>query len=167
MIYIRQETPADFAAIETVIRAAFKNAEYSNHTEQFIVKALRQAGQLSVALVAEQQGAIIGHIAISPVSISSGAKGWYGLGPIAVLPDYQCQGIGTQLMEQALAALREIGAAGCVLLGEPSYYARFCFKAEPSLVLPEVPAEYFQAILFNGALPEGEVSYHAAFAAQA
>lgn len=59
-----------------------------------------------------------------------------------------------------------MGASGCVVLGEPGYYFRFGFKAESSLVLPEVPPEYFQAVLFSGSLPSGVVSYHESFTAQ-
>ncbi len=164
-IRIRKETSTDVAAIEAVTAAAFQNAAHTSHTEQFIVTALRNAGQLSVSLVADDHGAVIGHVAISPVTISDGTAGWLGLGPISVAPNYQGQGIGAQLMEQALAELRALGASGCVVLGEPDYYSRFGFKAEPSLVLPEVLPEYFQAILFSGSLPSGVVSYHESFAA--
>ncbi len=164
---IRKETSADTAAIEAVTIAAFRNAAHTNHSEQFIVSALRNAGQLSVSLIAEDNDSVIGHVAVSPVTISSGVTRWYGLGPIAVTPEHQGQGVGTQLMEHALAELRTLGAAGCVVLGEPGYYARFGFNAEPSLVLPGVPAEYFQTISFNGSLPSGTVSYHDSFSAQA
>ena len=164
---IRKEEPSDTAGIEAATIAAFRNATHTNHAEQFIVRALRNAGQLTVSLVAEDNGSIIGHVAVSPVAISSGAERWYGLGPISVMPGHQGRGVGTQLMEHALAELRALGAAGCVVLGEPGYYSRFGFKAEPSLVLPGVPAEYFQAISFNGSLPHGTVSYHDSFAANA
>lgn len=70
-------------------------------------------------------------------------------------------------MEHALSELRAMGAAGCVVLGEPSYYSRFGFTAEPALVLPAVPAEYFQAISLRDSLPRGEVKYHEAFDATA
>jgi len=69
-------------------------------------------------------------------------------------------------MEAALRLLREKGAAGCVLLGDPAYYSRFGFKAEPELVLPDVPPEYFQALAFGSSLPRGVVAYHAAFSAR-
>lgn len=75
-------------------------------------------------------------------------------------------GIGSQLMRSALTALEARGASGCVLLGDPDYYARFGFKAVEGLVYPGVPAEYFQALSFNGTFPRGEVAYHAAFSAQ-
>jgi putative acetyltransferase len=165
-IRIRKEAPTDVAAIEDVTVAAFLNAAHTDHTEQFIVSALRNSGRLSVSLVADDNGAVIGHVAVSPVTVSGGAVGWYGLGPISVAPEHQGRGIGTQLMEQALAELHKLGASGCVVLGDPPYYSRFGFKAEPSLVLPDVPPEYFQAISFVGPSPSGTVSYHQSFAAQ-
>ncbi|WP_249977998.1 GNAT family N-acetyltransferase [Vreelandella olivaria] len=161
---IRSELPSDTVAVEAVTVAAFKNAAHTDHTEQFIVRELRNAGVLSASLVAEDGGSVIGHVAVSPVTISNGAAGWYGLGPISVEPERQGTGIGTQLMQAALNELRSSGASGCVVLGEPGYYSRFGFVAEPRLVLPGVPPEYFQAISFNGSLPAGTVSYHDAFA---
>lgn len=83
---IRNEAPGDAAAIEAVTVTAFLDAPHTDHTEQFIVRALRAAGQLSVSLVAEHDGVIVGHVAISPVAISDGATDWYGLGPVSVLP---------------------------------------------------------------------------------
>lgn len=163
---IRKEIPSDAAAIEAVTVAAFKGNAHSAQTEQFIIRELRQSGVLSVSLVAEDNGAVIGHVAVSPVTISDGATQWYGLGPISVAPEHQGRGVGAQLMEHALSELRALGATGCVVLGEPRYYSRFGFIAEPLLVLPGVPAEYFQSLAFNGSLPSGEVSYHAAFAAK-
>lgn len=166
MMRIRQEGPSDAAAIEVVTVAAFQNAAHTSHTEQFIVRALRDSGQLAVSLVADDEGSVIGHVAVSPVSISGDAEGWYGLGPISVAPERQGRGVGSELMGHALTELRRRGAAGCVVLGEPSYYSRFGFKAEPSLVLADVPAEYFQAIAFHGSVPSGTVSYHESFAAK-
>ena len=162
---IRKETPSDATAIGLLTVAAFKNAAHTDHTEQFVVSALRHAGQLTVSLVAEDSGLLIGHVAISPVRISDGATDWYGLGPISVSPEHQGQGIGSQLMRQALAELQSLGAAGCVVLGEPGYYSRFGFNAETALVLADVPPEYFQAVSFNGSPAAGMVSYDDAFAA--
>ena len=166
-IEIRDETAADVAAIEAVTVAAFLHAPHTSHTEQFIVDTLRKAGQLTVSLVANVDGAVVGHVAISPVSISDGAAGWYGLGPISVAPEYQRRGIGSRLMREALRALREHGASGCVLLGEPGYYSRFGFRVDPNLSLPGVPPEYFQAISFGASHTRGIVSYHSAFNASA
>lgn len=163
---IRPETAADVAAIHDLTVAAFRDAPHTSHTEQFIVRDLRAAGVLSLSLVAEDDGVAVGHVAVSPVSISDGSRGWFGLGPISVRPDRQGRGVGSRLMHGALQALRERGAAGCVLLGDPAYYGRFGFRAEPGLVLPGVPPEYFQAIAFGPSLPGGDVSYHAAFDAR-
>ncbi|MBD3886079.1 N-acetyltransferase [Phormidium tenue FACHB-886] len=162
-IEIRKEIASDIADIEALTEAAFRNMPYSSHTEQLIVNALRNSGNLTISLVAEADGQIVGHVAVSPVFISDGSQGWYGLGPISVFPEYQKMGVGSQLMRQALAALRELGASGCVLLGNPHFYSRFGFRAEPSLVLPDVPSEYFQAISFGTSIPSGIVSYHESF----
>jgi predicted N-acetyltransferase YhbS len=68
-------------------------------------------------------------------------------------------------MEAALAELQEIGAAGCVVLGEPAYYGRFGFRREPDLLNTYAPAEYFQAISYGPTSPRGVVTYHQAFGA--
>ncbi len=163
---IRAEAASDIAAIHDVTAAAFLNAPHTDHTEQFIVDALREAGVLTVSLVAVEMGRVIGQVSLSPVSISDGASGWYGLGPISVSPERQGRGIGSALMKAALNALKEIDAAGCVLLGDPAYYSRFGFKPEAGLILPDVPAEYFQVLPLGPSLPRGVVDYHAAFNAQ-
>jgi putative acetyltransferase len=165
-IEIRAETTADMGAIEALTIAAFLHAPHTSHTEQFIVRALRNAEHLTVSLVAIAEGTTIGHVAVSPVSISDGALGWFGLGPISVVPAHQGRGVGSGLMREALRNLREHGAAGCVVLGEPEYYGRFGFKADPNLILPGVPAEYFQALSLDSSRPRGTVSYHAAFDAR-
>ncbi len=165
-ITIRTEVPSDIADIEALTAAAFLNAPHTSHTEHLIVNALRGSGNLIISLVAEVDGKIVGHVAVSPISISDGSQGWYGLGPISVTPEYQGSGIGSQLMKQALATLRERGASGCVVLGDPQYYSRFGFKVEPSLVLPNVPPEYFQVISFDAPIPIGLVSYHESFNVQ-
>ena len=163
---IRLESPSDAAAIHAVTAAAFLNAPHTAHTEHFIVEALREAGALTISLVAEQSGVVVGHVALSPVAISDGAAGWFGLGPISVEPEFQGKGIGSLLMQAALRLLRERGAAGCVLVGDPSYYSRFGFKSEPGLVLPDVPPEYFQAFPLGSSLPRGVVAFHEAFRAR-
>jgi len=164
---IRTETSTDIQAIHQVTKAAFLNAEHADHTEQYVVKALREAGALTVSLVAEDDNQILGHVAVSPVTISDGAEKWYGLGPISVTPNQQGKGIGSALMKAAINALKDLNANGCVLLGEPAYYGRFGFKSIEGLILAEVPPEYFQALLLNGEYPQGEVSYHQGFYVQA
>jgi len=92
-IVIRDEIKADVAVISEVTTAAFETMEISNHTEQFIIEALRSAEALTLSLVAEVDGRVVGHIAFSPVIISDGTVNWYGLGPVSVLPEYQRRGI--------------------------------------------------------------------------
>jgi putative acetyltransferase len=166
-ISIRPETSADALTIEAVTARAFRSAPHTSHTEQYIVNALRRAGKLAISLVAEVDGSVSGHVAISPVSISDDASGWFGLGPVSVLPQHQGRGIGSQLIREALRLLRDAGASGCVVLGEPAYYARFGFLADPNLVLTGVPPKYFQAVSFGSSKPRGTVTYNEAFNAQA
>jgi putative acetyltransferase len=165
-VEIRIEVPADIAEIKALTTAAFLSVSYSSHTEQLIIDALRNSGNLTLSLVAETNGKTVGHVAVSPVSISDGSQGWYGLGPVSVAPEYQGIGIGSQLIRQALTRLQEMSASGCVVLGNPNFYGRFGFKPEPSLVLADVPPEYFQAIAFDAPMPNGFVSFHESFDAQ-
>lgn len=164
---IRKERVGDVPRIHQLTRDAFLNAPHTDHTEQFIVDALRSAGALSISLVAERAGEVLGHVAVSPVTISDGTTGWFGLGPVSVAPAEQGAGIGSALMQAALAELKQLGARGCVLLGAPAFYRRFGFRPAAPLVLTDVPPEYFQTVLFAGELSQGEVSYHPAFAARA
>jgi putative acetyltransferase len=78
---IRNETISDIDAISKVTIDAFQNLAISNHTEQFIINALRDANVLTISLVAEEDGKVVGHIAFSPIAISDGSLNWYGLGP--------------------------------------------------------------------------------------
>ncbi|SAK49102.1 GCN5-related N-acetyltransferase [Caballeronia catudaia] len=164
---IRPEHPSDIAPIESLTAAAFLDMPYSSHTEHFIVNALRRAGRLTLSLVAMEADDLVGHIAISPVSITGNASAWFGLGPLSVTPMRQREGFGSELVKEALAHLKRDGAAGCVVLGDPDYYSRFGFKPEPTLVLPDVPAEYFQAIAFQENAPTGTVAFDKAFDARA
>lgn len=164
-IAIRTETDADVGAIRDVTVAAFQTLEISHHTEQFIVAALRAAKALTLSLVAEVDGRVVGHIAVSPVTLSDGTRNWYGLGPVSVLPEVQRQGIGQALMREGLARLKAMGAQGCCLVGHPEYYRKFGFQNAPGLVLEGVPQEFFFALAFDGQTPQGKVVFHDAFKA--
>jgi putative acetyltransferase len=162
---IRNERPADIASIAKVTEEAFRTLEISNHTEQFIINSLRATGALTISLIAEMDGNVIGHIAFSPVTMSDGTKDWYGLGPVSVLPDYQRQGVGKALIEGGLSRLKDIGAKGCCLVGHPDYYKKFGFKNVTDLVHEGVPQEAFFVLSFDGNIPQGEVTFHDAFKA--
>ncbi len=165
MILIRDETKADHTAISEVTIAAFKTLEISNHTEQFIIEALRSAKALTISLVAEVGGRVVGHIALSPVTISDGTKNWYGLGPVSVLPEYQRRGIGKALIQEGLSRLRKLSAKGCCLVGHPQYYRKFGFENVTGLVHEGVPQEVFFALPFDGSFPQGDVMFHEGFKA--
>lgn len=163
---IRNEIAADADAITAVTLAAFATLEISQHTEQFIVKALRAAGALAVSLVAELDGRVVGHVAFSPVVLSDGTPDWHGLGPVSVLPAHQRQGIGKALIRQGLARLQAMGARGCCLVGHPEYYRKFGFRNLDQLAHAGVPPEYFLALSFDGHWPQGTVAFHEAFGAR-
>ena len=162
-INIRNETAKDVEAITEVTIAAFRTLEISNHTEQFIIEALRSAKALTISLVALAGGRVIAHIAFSPVTISDGTAEWYGLGPVSVLPEFQRQGVGSALIREGLSRLKALGAAGCCLVGHPGYYGRFGFENVPGLVFEGAPSEAFFALSFDGHVPTGSVEFHEAF----
>jgi putative acetyltransferase len=164
-IVIRSETDADVGAITEVTLAAFETLEISNHTEQFIIVALRAAKALAVSLVAELDGRVVGHIAFSPVTISDGTRNWYGLGPVSVLPKFQRRGIGKALIREGLSRLKNLNARGCCLVGHPEYYRRFGFINLSGLLHEGVPPEVFFALSFDGHAPQGEVTFHEGFKA--
>lgn len=162
-IIIRNETSADVDAITQVTVAAFKTLDASNHTEQFVIEALRAAKDLTVSLVAEYNGQVIGHVALSPVTVSDGTLNWYGLGPVSVLPSYHRQGIGTALIQEGLSRLKTLNAAGCCVVGHPDYYRKLGFENATGLLLAGVPPEIFFACSFDGNDPQGSVTFHEAF----
>jgi putative acetyltransferase len=164
-ISIRRETVADIDSITRVTVAAFKTLAISNHTEQFIIEALRAANALTISLVAECDGRVVGHVAFSPVTISGGRQKWYGLGPVSVLPEYQRQGIGKALIQDGLSILKGLSAQGCCLVGDPNYYKRFGFRNISGFVHEGVPQEVFLALPLDENAPQGVVVFHEGFKA--
>lgn len=164
-VVIRDETAADADAITRVTVAAFATLAISAHTEQHIIRALRQAGALTLSLVAEQDGRVVGHVAFSPVQISDGSPHWLGLGPVSVLPELHRQGIGSALIRTGLDRLKARGAQGCALVGDPGYYRRFGFRNIAGLVYEGIPPQYFLALPFGKQVPQGMVRFHQAFGA--
>lgn len=165
-MHILPEAPGDRDAIFALTQAAFKDHPHSQQTEGYITNALREAGALTLSLVARVDGRVAGHVAFSPVTVSDGSADWYGLGPVAVLPELQGQGIGAALVRDGLERLKALGAAGCVVMGDPAYYGRFGFAQMPGLTYPGVPPEYFMAQVYTRPA-QGQVAYHPGFEATA
>lgn len=164
---IRPEQPGDWDAIRALVYDAFldhpQHEPGADPTEHRIVDTLRETGALTLALVAEADGQVLGHIAFSPVLVAETSCGWFGLGPVAVARDHQREGIGSALICAGLEILRERGAQGVVLVGDPGYYERFGFRAHPGLVTDGVPPEYCLALPFGLEAPQGNITYEPAF----
>ena len=120
---------------------------------------------MTLSLVAVEGIEIIGHVAFSPVRIGAVIECWYGLGPVSVRPDRRGRGVGQALIREGLHRLRQMGAAGVVVLGHSTYYGRFGFNRDDAVRYPGAPPEYFQRLAFTDAVPCGEVAYHRAFGA--
>ncbi|MBA3811849.1 MAG: N-acetyltransferase [Caulobacteraceae bacterium] len=159
---VRDETIADAPAVGKLIAEAFAGAPISDGNEAGIVERLRSEGALTISLVAEDEGRIVGHAAFSPVAIDGNQGSWFGLGPVAVAPCSQDRGVGRALVEEGLNRLRDIGAHGCVVLGEPVYYGRFGFSHDPNLRYGRT-GKHFQRLVLGGVESVGEVRYHPAF----
>jgi putative acetyltransferase len=157
------ETPRDLDAIREVNILAFEHHPFSHQTEHLIVEALRAADALELSLTAEIDGEVVGHIAFSAAGIGDASEGWFLLGPVAVRPDHQGEGIGRALVESGLAALRSRGARGCLLVGDPAFYCRFGFRQHPGIAWEGVPDENVLCLSMCGDAPAGEVTYHPAF----
>ena len=158
---LRAETPQDAVEISALTTAAFATAAHVSGTEAQIVERLRKADALLLSIVCEEDGRLVGHVAASPVEIG-GQAGWAGIGPLSVLPDRQRSGIGSALMTEALRQLRAQRQGGAVLVGDPGYYQRFGFVADPTLQVPGVPPEYVLSLPFGPGL-SGEIRFHPAF----
>jgi predicted N-acetyltransferase YhbS len=162
-VHIRAETPADFAAIHALTRRAFAPMPFAAGDEQDVPKRLRDTGRLALSLVADGDGAVIGHAAFSRMLHSGALTAWFALGPVSVVPEQQKIGIGGRLIREGLAILRERGALGCCLTGDPRYYQRFGFAPAPDFAPPNEPAQFFQMLRFTDAMPPKPLEFDSAF----
>lgn len=162
-LQIRPESDGDVLGIREVNIEAFADHPISRQTEHLIVDALRAAGALELSFVAVEEGRVRGHVAFSRAVVGDAHSGWYLLGPIAVSPARQGQGIGSALVRAGLAELRSRGAAGCVLVGDPGYYGRFGFATFSDLEHEGVPHEYVLGLRLADEDPSGRIRAHAAF----
>lgn len=172
-INLRTEQPGDHKAVFDLIQSAFQSAEYSDHSEHFLVDRLRASKAFipDLSIVAETDGIIVGHILLTKIKINDEGNSYpsLALAPVSVLPQYQGLGIGGKLIQEAHDVARRLGHTSVVLLGHKDYYPRFGYKQASTfgISLPfEVPAENCMAIeLVDGALENvsGIVEYAAAF----
>jgi putative acetyltransferase len=162
-LIIRPEQPADHAAIRDITRRAFAAMAYADGNEQDLIDRFRDAGALSLSLVAELDGAVRGQVTFTEAFAADASPGWYALGPVAVEPARQKQHIGSKLIETGIAELRARNAAGCVLVGDPAYYRRFGFQPFPDLCPDGEPAEYFQILPLRVTAPQTVIGFHPLF----
>ncbi len=143
---IRQETASDITAVYLVNEQAFGRPDEAN-----LVNKLRAGNKITLSLVAEENGRIVGHALFSPMTLEteSGSCPIVGLGPVAVVPEMQRQGVGSRLIEMGLDLLRERGETAVIVLGHPSYYPRFGFVRASQFGIRssyDVPDEAFMAL---------------------
>jgi putative acetyltransferase len=162
---IRAEQPGDWTATHAVNVSAFETP-----LEADLVDALRGQAKPLVSLVAEDKGALVGHIMFSPVSLSGHpALKIMGLAPMAVLQERQRQGIGTALVRVGLEQCRLLGAGAVVVLGHPAYYPRFGFSPSARFGIRceyDVPDDVFMLVELQAGFLQGvsgTISYHPAF----
>lgn len=154
----------ELAAIRAIHDAAFGGSY-----ESALVDQLRADGHALLALVADDDSRLVGHIMFSRMGIetSAGVVPAVALAPVAVLPEYQRKGIGSRLIESGLESLRNRGERVVIVVGHPAYYPTFGFSNEKASALESpFPAEAFMALeLDPGSLAgvRGKVVYPAAF----
>jgi len=164
---IRPEVEADTLAIREITRAAFEHMPFAEGDEHELIDTLRGQSRLYLSLVAEWQGHVVGHIAFSRATATDQSGHWFALGPVSVTPSLQGMGIGAALVEAGLKTLSGVGAAGCILTGDPDYYVRFGFVPAAEMAPEGEPAEYFQLKVIHGPLPSGKIHFDAAFGSSA
>jgi putative acetyltransferase len=150
---IRPPTPVDHAAIHAVVAAAFGQPD-----EADLVDALRADGDALVELVAEEDGAVVGHILFSPLATDTGAR-LAALAPLSVTPGRQRDGLGQALMAAGHQACRASGVEAVIVLGHPAYYPRAGYSAEAAKTVkaPFSGPSFMALALTEGAL-DGPVS---------
>jgi putative acetyltransferase len=161
---IRPAGPDDQAAIRDVVTAAF-TAEFGKSDEADLVDALRADGDALLELVAEEDGAVVGHILFSPLATDTGAR-FAALAPLSVMPGRQKDGLGTWLMETAHELLRASGVEAVIVLGHPAYYPRVGYSAQAAeTVAAPFKGSHFMALALKpGALDQPvAVTYAKAF----
>lgn len=145
-IEVREEQASDLAAIRDLNERAFGQAREAN-----IVDALRSHGAAMLSLVALADGRVVGHIMYSPIIIDGKVSG-AALGPMAVLPEYQCKGVGSELVKCGSERLKKHGCPFIIVLGHAEYYPRFGFRPASAHGVRcewEVPDNVFMLLILD------------------
>ncbi|TRZ42837.1 GNAT family N-acetyltransferase [Robertkochia solimangrovi] len=170
---LRQETPADYPLVHSLIERAFRHDPHSDHREQFLVRALREAATFipELSLVAELNQAIVGYILFTPITIDHAQTRIpsLALAPVCVAPDFQRQGIGSALIETGHRIATDLGYTTVIVLGHKDYYPRFGYErcVDHQITMPFAVADDYCMVkeLTPGALTHihGSVTYPKAF----
>lgn len=163
ILRIKPEDASVTDEISHVITTAFESAPHAGGNEAEIVESLRAREALTLSLVALYDNQIVGHIAASPVVITDSKSGWFGIAPLSVLPRHQSRGVGAALLREAERLLRQRGAFGAVLVGDPTYYNRHGFECRAGLSVSGIPQQYVLAKPFADEQPCGAIEFHQAF----
>ena len=165
MVKIRVERESDWDAIRDVTEQAFRGKPYAGEDEHILIDKMREEGVLALSLVAvDTREQVVGQVSFSLARLGDGGSGpWYALGPVAVVPTRQGEGIGSQLIDVGLSSLCESGALGCILVGDPNYYERFGFQLYPEACPEAEPPEYFMLKFLLGAEVTGRFSFDPVF----
>lgn len=152
MLEIRQENKEDYEEIYNLVKIAFETAEHSDGNEQDLVVALRDSNNFipQLSLVAVQDNKIVGYILFTKIKIGKYEE--LALAPLAILPEYQRQGIGKQLIKKGHQIAKKLGYHYSVVLGSQTYYPKSGYvpAIEYGIKAPfEVPNENFMAIKLN------------------
>ena len=140
-VVVRRESIGDRDAIRSLTARAFSGLSFSDGTEPFVIDALHEANSLTLSLVAALREQIVGQVTFSELA-SPARSGWLALGPVSVEPPLQRRGVGSQLIEAGLQAIREQGVKGCILVGNHRYYHRFGLVVVPAFA----PSQYHPSI---------------------
>jgi len=166
-ITIRSETPGDVDAIRQVNIDAFLHHPISHQTEHLIVDALRAAHALELSLVADDAGEVVGHIAFSPAAIGDAMYGWFLVGPVAVLPQRQGEGIGRALVEVGLESYGRGRRSAASWSAIRRSTRRFGFRSRPEVTTPECRTRSCCVCRCLNDAPRGDVIAHEAFSVEA
>lgn len=150
---IRQERPEDYEKVYEVVKKAFETADFADGNEQDIIVKLRQGESFipELSLVAEEEGEIVGHILFTKGKV--GSQKILALAPLAILPEYQRQGIGGQLIEEGHRIGKALGYPFSIVLGSEVYYPRFGYSPaiEFGVHVPEgIPSMNFMGLSLDG-----------------